>query len=151
MRIFTRMHRRGASILLLSFIFMSILFLMAQALFYLVPAEFHASHRSHTDLMGHYVARSGVQDSMSWLQVQMEKFSKDQRQENLPDYNNGSGFPHIAAFLAEANDRRPFTEGDWRYEIELTPLQDQNSQQNILEARTFSVRSTAYLLSLIHI
>ena len=145
MRFLTRMRLRGASILLLSFIFMSVLFLMAQTLFQVIPAEFHASHRSHTDLMGHYVARSGVQDTMSWLQVQMEVFAKDQRQENLPDYNDGSGYPHIEAFLAEANDRRPFSEGDWSYQLELQPLQDQNSLQNILEARTFSVRSTAFL------
>ncbi|HIB66674.1 MAG TPA: hypothetical protein EYO33_16560, partial [Phycisphaerales bacterium] len=68
-------RKRGASILLLSFFFMIVLFTLASALFQIIPAEFHAASRAHVDVESHYVANSGIQHTLSWLEKKMEDFS----------------------------------------------------------------------------
>ncbi len=47
--------------------------------------------------------------------------------------------------MAEANARRPFTKGDWRYEIDIRPQQNQVSQANNFQPRYYAVRSTSFL------
>lgn len=136
---------RGSSILLLSLLCMIVLLLTAVTLHTLLPSELHASNRSHLDLKGHHVARSGIQESISWLDMKMDKFQQLQQETDLPDYVSGGAHPALDAFIANANARRPFTDGDWRYEIEIHPFQDQNSANQLIEPRFFSVRSTAYL------
>lgn len=56
---------RGASIVLLSIICMIVMLLTAATLYRVLPAEMHASHRGYTDTQGHYVARSGVEETMT--------------------------------------------------------------------------------------
>lgn len=82
---------------------------------------------------------------MNWLQYKMDVFQTDQREENLPDFNDSGTFSAVEAFQNKANSRQLFTDGNWHYQIEMHPLQDQDSAVNILEPRVFTIRSTAFL------
>jgi hypothetical protein len=142
-----RKEGRGASILFMSIVLMFILLLLGSTLFQVIPAEMQAANRSHQDLNGHYVARSGVEEARSWLSLQMETFEDTQSEEDLPDYteDDGASYDNIAAFVNEVNARRPFTKGDWRYEVDIRPQQTNVSQTNNFQPRYFAVRSTSFL------
>ncbi len=141
-------RKRGASILLLSFFFMIVLFTLASALFQIIPAEFHAASRAHVDVESHYVANSGIQHTLSWLEKKMEDFSKDQKETNLPDYNTGTAssptFTNINNFLSGINGTSITGKPDWTTEISIEPLQDSLGQKHGFEPRLYSVRSTAF-------
>jgi hypothetical protein len=141
-----RKDGRGASILLLSIVLMFVLLLLSITLFNLIPAEMHAANRSQQDLNGHYVARAGIQETMTWLKFRIKQFDLTQSETELPDYStNGTSFPNIDTFVAGANARRPFTKGDWRYEIEIVPQQNTFGLANNFETRLYAVRSTSFL------
>ena len=141
-----RGDKRGASILLLSFFFLTVLFLLAASLYKIVPAEMHAASRSHQDLRGHYVARAGIQEAINWLGFQMETFDKTNNEQDLPDYTTGGRvFPNIVAFETATNAKRPFAKGDWRYEVDIEPHQDNLGLTNNSQVRLYSVTSVAFL------
>lgn len=136
---------RGSSILMLSMLCMIVMLLTAATLYRVLPAEMHASNRGYQDTQGHYVARSGVQETMNWLDFKMKEFqSTGQDETKLPDYKSGSSFPAIDAFVSAANARRPYDDPNWRYTLEITPLQNQTSAYNNTDPKLFTVRSTAY-------
>lgn len=138
-------EKRGASILLLSIVLMFVLLLLSITLFNLIPVEMHAANRSQQDLNGHYVARAGIQETMSWLKFQIKEFDESQDEADLPDYStNGTSFPNIEDFVEAANARRPFDNGDWRYELEIIPQQNTFGLTNNFESRLYAVRSTAF-------
>lgn len=143
-----REERRGASILLLSLVFMVILLLLSVTLFRVIPAEMHAATRSHEDNAAHYVARAGLRDAMTWLSFQMEEFETTNAEADLPDYNTGTiaspSYPNIDAYETQAAAKRPFNEGDWRFEVEIEPQQDTKTLANNLGVRFFAIRSTAF-------
>lgn len=147
MKTSNRKNRRGASILLLSFFFMMILFLLAAALYKLVPAEMHAAYRSTQDVKAHYVARTGIQETMAWLKFRITQFDIAQSETELPDYNSGTvGSPvydNLNAFLAQAEATSPIDDDNWTYDLEILPLQDSIGQNHGFEPRFYSVRSTA--------
>jgi len=141
--------KRGASILVLSFFFMTILFLLAAALYKIVPAEFHAARRGHDDMEAHYVARSGLQETMSWLEYQIGIFAADQKEQNLPDYNTGTEtspvFDNIEAFEAKVDGKSVTGDPNWTVDIQILPLQTSLGSKHGFEPRLYSVRSTALL------
>ncbi len=141
-----RKGKRGASVLLLSIVLMFVLLLLSATIYNLIPIELHTANRSHQDLNGHYVARAGIQETMSWLRHQMVKFEGVQNEQDLPDYTtNGTSFPNIEAFESAINARRPFTQGNWRYEIDIVPQQNTMGFTNNFESRLYAVSSTALL------
>lgn len=136
--------KRGASILLLSLVFMFLLLLLAVTLFQIIPAELHAANRSHQDLNGHYVARAGVQHTKTWLRHQLLKFDREQDETELPDYTpDGKTYPNIEDFKAKMAAENPFQGTGWSFELELEPQQDTLGLANNFEPRLFAVRSTA--------
>lgn len=137
-------QRRGSSILLLSMICLMLMLLISATLYNLLPVEMHAANRNYMDSQGHYVARAGIQETMAWLETKMEKFQATGKEEDLPDYKQGSSFTSIDDFVAKANARRPFENKGWSYKLELTPFQDQLSDFNNLDPKLFSLRSTSY-------
>lgn len=141
-----RKGKRGASVLLLSVVLMAVLLLLSITMYQVIPIEMHSANRSHQDLNGHYVARAGVQEAMSWLRHQMVKFESFQNEQDLPDYTtDGTTFPNIAAFETSVNARRPFTKGNWRYEIDIIPQQNTMGFTNNFESRLYALSSTAFL------
>ena len=149
MKISNRKKKRGASILLLSFFFMMVLFLIATTIYKIVPAEMHAASRASTDLRAHYVARTGIQETMGWLKWQITEFDADQQEENLPDYNSGTVaapvYDNIIAFEAQAEGVNKFGDDEWSYDLQILPLQDSIGQKHGFQPRFYSVRSTALL------
>lgn len=74
----------------------------------------------------------------------MGEFQIAQDETKLPDYKSGSSFPNIQAFVSAAGARRPYETDDWRYELEVIPLQDTEGVENNNAPKLFSVRSTAF-------
>lgn len=123
---------------------MIVMLLTAATLYKVLPAEMHASHRGYTDTQGHYVARSGIEETMTWLDYKISEFQVAQDETKLPDYKSGSSYPAIEDFVNAAATRRPYEDKDWRYDLEITPLQDQLSSENNNAPKLFSVRSTSF-------
>lgn len=135
---------RGASIVILSIVCLIVMLITATTLYQVLPVEMHASQRGYIDMRAHYVARSGVEETMSWLDAAMKEYQQAQDETKLPDYKSGSSLPNIDTFVAAADARRPYEESDWRYTLEVVPLQDQTGSFNNSDPKLFTVRSTAF-------
>lgn len=61
-----RKERRGSALLLAIF-FLMLLFLIALALFQVIPSEMHSAGRSRQDLQAHYACSTGVKHAVAWL------------------------------------------------------------------------------------
>lgn len=143
-------RQRGASVLLLSIVFLIILFLLASVLYQIVPAEFHMASRTQQDIQGHYVARAGLEETMTWLGRQMEKFTVDQQETNLPDYTTSTDpsdtnppLPLIEAAVAAIESRSPVDNPDWQVDIEVVPYQTSLGLKHALEPRFYSISATS--------
>lgn len=135
---------RGSSIVILSMVCMMVMLLTAATLYKVLPAEMHASYRGYADTQGHYVARSGIEETMTWLDHKMSEFQVAHDESKLPDYKSGTSYPSINNFVNSAAARRPYEDKDWRYELEVTPFQDQTTSENNNAPKLFSVRSTSF-------
>jgi len=140
--------KRGASILLLSFIFMALLFLIASAMYKLVPADLHAANRAHTDLTAHYVANAGIRTTTAWLTDSMARFQETSDPAVLPDYAVDGETINLTSIEDEINNGpSPFEDGmsDWRYEISVDVDPSTVGVSHNFQPRVFQVTSTAYL------
>lgn len=136
--------RRGASILMLSFIFMALLFLIATAMYRLVPADMHAANRAHQDLTAHYVANAGIRATAAWLTDSMERFQEGGGSQVLPDYAESGETVNLTAFEAEINSApSPFDNGDWTYEISIDVDPSTVGVSHNFQPRVFQIVSTA--------
>ncbi|MBI3924125.1 MAG: hypothetical protein HY319_01160 [Armatimonadetes bacterium] len=138
--------RKKGSILLLALFFMVILFLIALAMFKLVPTEFQAAHRSKVDLMAHYVANAGVRNAVAWLEQKMRDFDASGDITVLPDYStDGTDYPNIETYLAGGYDPTPFASDEWSYTLTVTADQSTQSEVPNFAPKVFRIRSIAFL------
>lgn len=147
MKIQGRKKRRGASILLMSFLFLVVLFLLASAMYQLIPSEMHAANRSHRVLNAHHVANSGVRQSVEWLTDSMKRFEDGEPDTVLPDYSptySASDLPNIDAFETFVNNQAsPFADDRWKYEVDLVVDPTTIGNSHNFQPRVFHIKSTA--------
>ncbi len=63
-----RKEQQRGSALLLALFFLVLLYLIAVALFRLIPGELHSVGRTRQDMQAHYAAAAGVKHATAWLQ-----------------------------------------------------------------------------------
>jgi hypothetical protein len=147
MKIQGKKKERGASILLLSFLFLIVLFLMASALYKLIPSEMHAANRTHQILNAHHVANSGVRQSVEWLTDSMKRFEAGEPDTVLPDYSptfSANDLPNMQAFETFVdNMTSPFEDPRWRYDVELEVDPTTIGNSHAFQPRVFHIKSTA--------
>jgi hypothetical protein len=136
--------KRGASILMLSFVFMALLFLIATAMYRLVPADMHAANRTHQDLSAHYVANAGLRATAAWLTDSMKRFEAGGGPQVLPDYAESGETVNLTAFEDEVNTApSPFSDSNWTYEISIDVDPSTVGVSHNFQPRVFQIVSTA--------
>lgn len=135
---------RGASVLFLSLVFMSLLLLVATALYKLVPAEFHSANNSLNQQKAHQVANAGVRQATAWLIERMKKFDATGQASDLPDYAVNGQLVNIDSFLAESNGAAsPFQDASWTFELNITPDPTTIGVSHNFQPRVFQITSVA--------
>ncbi len=150
--LFTASDKRRGSVLLLSLFFMMVLFLMAVAMFKLIPSELHAANRSKQDLMGHYVANAGARHAIAWLEDQMEAYDVSQDPQDLPDYTPDLTapftYPNLDGYRAARQARSAIEKtgsADWDYDVQIRVQDGMPPTLVNFDPRVFTITSTALL------
>ncbi len=105
-RIFRRNRRpsQRGSALLLALFFLMLLYLIAVALFRLLPAELHSVGRSRLDMQAHYACNAGVKHAANWIEAAISTGSNS--------IGDPTSIPPFEPFHVAAGDDKAYNNPD---------------------------------------